>query len=437
MSITERLLHFIWQFQYFNKNELTTSEGEFVQVIMPGQYNNHQGPDFSNAKILIGNTTWAGTVELHIKTSDWKKHKHHEDKNYDNVILHVVWEDDGGRNAIAIGSADERRKNVPISVPVIELKSRVAKILLQRYEELMQSPAFIPCEKSIHSVRDITWKNWKERLLVERLLRKATIVENFLQQNNYHWEETFWWMLARNFGMKVNAEAFEDIARSIPLTILAKHKNQIHQLEALLLGQAGLLKENFEEDYPRLLQKEYQFLQSKYNLQPIQLPLFSLRMRPGNFPTIRLAELSMLVHESAHLFSKIKEADSAKEIKYFFEVTANDYWHYHYQFDETSTFKKKKIGETMIDNIIINTVAPVLFAYGNYLNENKYKDKALQCLEEIGAEKNLITKGFQQLHIENKNAWDSQALIELKNEYCIKKRCLECSVGNSILKQNN
>jgi len=439
LSVTERLLQFIWQFQYFNKNELTTAEGELVQVIMPGQYNNHQGPDFSNAKILIGNTTWAGTIELHIKTSDWNRHKHHEDKNYDNVILHVVWDDDGGRNPIATGSvpAKEKRNGVPLSVPVIELKSRVAKILLQRYEELMLSPAFIPCEKSIHSVRDITWKNWKERLLVERLLRKAAIVENFLQQNNYHWEETFWWMLARNFGMKINAEAFEAIARSIPLTVLAKHKNQIHQLEALLLGQGGLLKENFEEDYPKLLQKEYKFLQSKYNIQPVQLPLFSLRMRPGNFPTIRLAELAMLVHESAHLFSKIKEVASAKEIKRFFEVTANDYWHYHYQFDETSVFKKKKIGVAMIDNIIINTVAPVLFAYGNYLNENKYKDKALQCLEETAAEKNLITKGFKQLNVENKNAWDSQALIELKNEYCTKKRCLECSVGNAILKQTN
>ncbi|HKZ67732.1 MAG TPA: DUF2851 family protein [Chitinophagaceae bacterium] len=430
--MTERLLHFIWQFQYFNKNELTTSEGELVQVIMPGQYNNHQGPDFSDAKILINNTTWAGAIELHVKTSDWNKHKHHEDRNYNNVILHVVWEDDEGRNSIATGSvANENRKDVA----VIELKSRVAKILLQRYEELMQSPAFIPCEKSINTIRDITWKNWKERLLVERLLRKAAIVESFLQQNNYHWEETFWWMLARNFGMKVNAEAFEAIARSIPLTILAKHKNQIHQLEALLLGQGGLLNENFEEDYPKLLQKEYKFLQSKYNIQPIQLPLFSLRMRPGNFPTIRLAELAILVHESAHLFSKIKETVSAKEIKQFFEVTANDYWHYHYQFDETSTFKKKKTGASMIDNIVINTVAPVLFAYGSYHNENKYKDRALQCLEETAAEKNLITDGFKQLQIGNKNAWDSQALIELKNEYCTKKRCLECSVGNAILKQ--
>ena len=429
--MTERLLQFIWQFQYFNKNELTTAEGEAVQVIIPGQHNNNQGPDFSNAKILINNTTWAGTIELHIKTSDWGKHKHQEDKNYNNVILHVVWEDDESRNPIAIGSVPDEERNF---VPVLELKSRVSKLLLQRYEELMLSTAFIPCEKSIRSVRNITWHSWKERLLIERLLRKAAIVETYLQQNNYHWEETFWWILARNFGRKVNADAFEAIARSLPLAVLAKHKNQIHQLEALLLGQAGLLKESFEEDYPNLLQKEYKFLQSKYNLQPIQLPLFSLRMRPGNFPAIRLAELAMLVHDSAHIFSKIKEAASAKRIKQFFEVTANDYWHYHYQFDETSAFRKKKTGTSMIDNIIINTVAPVLFAYGNYHNENRYKDKALQCLEEITAEKNLITKGFEQLNIENKNGWDSQALIELKNEYCNNKRCLECSIGNSILK---
>lgn len=436
--MTERLLQFIWQFQYFNKNELTTAEGEVVQVIVPGQHNINQGPDFSNSKILIGNTTWAGTIELHIKTSDWIKHKHQKDKNYNNVILHVVWEDDGSRSGLQNSVPVQERNRVPLTdqpiVPVIELQSRVSKLLLQRYEELMLSTAFIPCEKSIHSVRDITWRSWKERLLIERLLRKAGIVETYLQQNNYHWEETFWWMLARNFGMKVNAEAFEAIARSIPLSILAKHKNQIHQLEALILGQAGLLKESFEEDYPKLLQKEYKFLQSKYNLQPIQLPLFSLRMRPGNFPAIRLAELAMLVNESAHLFSKIKEAVSAKEIKQFFEVTANDYWHYHYQFDEASAFRKKRTGTSMIDNIIINTVAPVLFAYGSYHTENKYKDKALQCLEEIAAEKNLITRGFEQLNIENKNAWDSQALIELKNEYCNKKRCLECSVGNSILK---
>ena len=424
--MTERLLQFIWQFQYFNKNELTTVTGETVRIIIPGQYNLNQGPDFSSAKIIVENTTWAGTIELHVKTSDWNKHKHQDDKNYGNVILHVVWEDDGN-------------KGLPggKSIPIVELKTKVPKILLQRYEELMLSQAFIPCEKNIYNVRDITWSSWKERLLAERLLRKAGLVEIYLQQNNYHWEETFWWMLAKNFGMKVNGEAFESVARSIPLTILAKHRNQIHQLEALLLGQAGLLKEDFKEDYPRLLQKEYKFLQNKYGIQPIQLPVFSLRMRPGNFPAIRLAELAMLVHESAHLFSKIKEAASAKEIKQFFEVTANDYWHYHYQFDETSAFKKKKTGTSMTDNIVINTVAPVLFSYGHYHNEQKYKDKAVQCLEHIGAEKNLITNGFKLLRIENKNARDSQALIELKNEYCSKKRCLECSIGNAVLKQTS
>ncbi len=422
MFINERLLQFIWQFQHFNKNELVTTDAEAVQVLNPGQYNTNQGPDFGNARIVIGDTTWAGTVELHIKTSDWKKHKHQDDKNYANVVLHVVWDD------------DEMPGSGSPSIPIIELKSRVAKILLQRYEELMNSTAFIPCEKNIAVVRDIIWQSWKERLLAERLLRKAGMVDFYLQNNSYHWEETFWWLLARNFGMKVNAEAFEAVARSIPLSILAKHKNQVHQLEALLLGQAGLLRQNFEEGYPILLQKEYTFLQKKYHLQPIKLPVFSLRMRPGNFPAVRFAELAMLVHESSHLFSRIKEAASAKEIRKFFLVTANDYWHYHYQFDENSAFKKKKTGTSTIDNIIINTVAPLLFAYGTYHNETSYKDKAIQCLEEVTAEQNLITKGFRKLNIENKNAWDSQALIELKNEYCNKKRCLECSAGNAILK---
>lgn len=435
--MTERLLQYIWQFQYFNKSELATTAGEIVQIIHPGQFNSDQGPDFSNAKIIIDKTTWAGTIELHLKSSDWNKHKHSGDRNYDNVILHVVWEDDGCRPESYRDVPASDRKEVAKSVPIIELKSRVAKILLQRYEELMHSTAFIPCEKTIATVRDITWKSWKERLLAERLLRKSAIAETFLQQNNYHWEETFWWLLARNFGMKVNADAFEAVARSIPLNILAKHKSQIHQLEAILMGQGGLLESKFEEDYPTLLQKEYRFLQNKYGLQPIKIPLYSLRMRPSNFPAIRLAELAMLVHESAHLFSKIKEAVSAAEIKKFFEVTANDYWHYHYQFDEASVFKRKKTGETIIDNIIINTVAPVLFAYGNYHHENKYKDKAIQCLEELMAERNLITKGFRELNVENKNARDSQALIELKNEYCNKKRCLECAIGNAILKQTS
>ena len=323
-GITERLLQFIWQFGYFNKNELTTIADEPLQIISSGQFNTNQGPDFLNAKIKIQKTTWVGNIELHLKTSDWKKHKHQNDKNYNNVILHVVWEND-----VVNGN----------SIPVLELKDKVSKILLQRYEELMNSTAFIPCEKSISTVRDITWKSWKERLLAERLIRKSKNVEDFLQQNNYHWEETFWWMLAKNFGMKINADAFEAIAKTISVNILAKHKTQIHQLEALLLGQAGLLEGKFSEDYPKLLQKEYKFLKEKYSLKKIHLPVHFLRMRPGNFPTIRLAQLAMLVQSSAHLFSKIKDANSVKQVKAWFDITANDYWHYHYRFDETSSFK--------------------------------------------------------------------------------------------------
>ena len=362
-----------------------------------------------------------------LKTSDWKKHNHQNDKNYQNVILHIVWEND-----------ETKIKN---PVPVLELKDRVSKILLSRYEELMNSKGFIPCERNISSVRDITWKVWKERLVAERLLRKSNTVECYLNENKFHWEETFWWLLARNFGFLVNADAFEQIARSISINILAKHKNQIHQVEALLFGQAGLLEENFSEDYPKLLQREYNFLKKKYRLSKIHQPVHFLRMRPCNFPTIRLAQLAVLITESSHLFSKIKEAASAADFKKWFNVTANDYWHYHYKFDEPSAFKKKKLGGAMINNIIINSVCPVLFAWGNYHQDDKYKNKALRWLEEVSPEKNSITKGFQQLGIvrkdsfgENKNACDSQALIELKNEYCIKKRCLECAVGNALLK---
>ena len=417
-GMSERLLQFIWQFQRFDKTELITSTAEAVQIVSSGQINMNQGPDFLDAKIRIGATTWAGNIELHLKTSDWKKHNHDNDENYRNVILHVVWEDDGLQNFI----------------PVLELKQRVPKILLERYENLMIAPGFVPCEKSIHLARDIVWKSWKERMLAERLLKKSRTVDNYLEQSGYHWEETFWWLIARNFGMKVNADAFELMARSIPVSILSRHKNQIQQLEALLMGQLNLLRGNFREGYPKMLRKEYKFYKKKYGLQPVPVVPFFLRMRPCNFPTIRLAQLAILVHESQHLFSTIKETSSVAEARKSFEVVANDYWHYHYRFDKESAFRPKKPGADMVDSIIINTVAPMLFAYGQYHKEEKYKQKALKWLEETSAESNSITKNFQRLGIKNKTAFDSQALIELKTEYCDNKRCLDCAIGNAILK---
>ena len=417
--MTERLLQYIWQFQYFNKTSLQTVEGETVEIVYQGSYNTNQGPDFFEAKLKIGNTLLIGNVELHCKTSEWNTHKHSADKNYANVIAHIVWENDC---------------TLPNNLPTIILQDRVSKILLKKYQKLLNTSSFIPCENSISTVPEITWLSWKERLLIERLEQKSTSANEYLSKNNYHWEETFWWMIAKNFGIKVNSEAFEKIAQSIPITVLAKHKNQLHQIEALLFGQAGLLDKDFEEDYPILLRKEYQFYKSKYNLQSTNANLFFLRMRPANFPTVRLAQLAMLIVHSVHLFSKIKEIEEVENVKKLLNVTANDYWHYHYNFDELSAYKIKNVGVQMINNLIINTVIPILFAYGHYTKEHHFKDKALRWLTQLTAEKNSRINGFLALQITIKNAFDSQSLLQLKNEYCSKKRCLECAVGNKLLK---
>ena len=416
--MNEKLFQYIWQFRHFNFNELVTVDNEPLQIIHPGVLNTNQGPDFLNAKIKIGNTIWAGSIELHLLSSDWKSHKHSDDKNYNNVILHVVWQDD---------------IDLKLAFPTLELQSKVSKLLLKKYNELMSTNTFIACQNNIHQIEPIIWNSWKDRLLAERLQDKAKRIFEYIQVNNTHWEEAFWWLLARNFGIKVNSDAFEKIARSISINILAKHKNQIHQTEALLFGQAGLLENNFTEAYPKMLQNEYLFYKNKYQLTPIQLPIHFLRMRPSNFPTIRLAQLAMLIHNSNHLFGQIRESNSLKEIKSLLNVTANDYWHYHYTFDDTSAFKEKNLGMQMINNILINTIVPVLFAYGQYHKEQQYKDKALLWMEEIAAEKNEITKGFTTLNIENNNALDSQALIQLKNMYCNQKRCLNCAVGNKLM----
>lgn len=420
--MTERLLQYIWQFQYFNNRNLQTSQGESLQIMYNGTYNTNQGPDFLNAKIKTGNTTWAGSIEMHINASDWKTHQHSTDKNYTNVILHVVWNN------------DDKELNLPF--PTLELQQHVSSLLINRYEELMQSAQFIPCQPHIKNIPELVLTSWKERLLVERLQKRSLYIENLLLKNNQHWEETFWWMLARNFGIKINSDSFERIAQSIPVNILAKHKNQIQQLEALLLGQAALLDKIFEDDYPNMLRQEYNFLQKKYGLRKAHAPLYFLRMRPANFPTVRLAQLAILIQQSHHLLSFIKEATSIKEVQALLDVTANDYWHYHYIFDEATLFKKKKLGNQMIQNICINTIIPFLYAYG-YLNGNdSYKLKALQWMDDLTAEKNAITKGFELMGLQNKSAYDSQALIQLKNEYCNYKHCLQCAVGNQLMKAN-
>ena len=418
--MTERLLQYIWQYQYFNPGQLVTTDEQQVQVIHPGIYNNNQGPDFLNARIKVGNTLWVGSIEIHIVSSDWQLHKHSADKNYGNVILHVVWKD---------------VPELPLPFPTLELQNRVSKILLKKFDGLMQASRFIPCENQIQQLDTLTISLWKERLLIERLQQRTLNIEKLLMQNKHHWEETFWWMLARNFGAKINSDAFERMAQSISLTILLKHKNSLYQIEALLMGQAGLLEKDFKADYPLMLQKEYRFLQKKYKLKKNHFPVYFLRMRPANFPTIRLAQLAALIHKSSQLFSEVREAEFFSDVTQLLSVTANDFWHDHYLFEASAVSKKKSLGKQMGQNIMINTVIPVIYAYGYFNNKEHYKIKALQWMEQLSAETNSITKGFELLGIENSTAFDSQALIQLKTEYCDKRRCLQCAIGNNILKE--
>jgi len=421
MNMTERLLQFIWQFQYFNRHQLCTTEGSALHIIHPGKYNTNQGPDFLEAAIKIDGITLAGNIELHVYSSDWNRHGHQQDTNYKNVILHVVWQHDMPGHSLF--------------VPVLVLENRIAAILLGQYNEWMQKPGFIACAGAIKEVNDLVWTAWTERLLAERMLRKSGYVLQLLETNKQHWEETCWQLLANNFGMRVNAGAFENIARSLPLSILARHKNQVAVLEAMLMGQAGLLDQPFTDDYALLLQREYRFHQHKYQLRKVSGNVFFLRMRPAAFPTIRLSQLAMLLHSSMHLFAAIKEISSLRELCMLLNVSANDYWHYHYRFDEPGGYQVKNLGSNMINSIIVNTVAPLLFACGLYHKEQSLKEKAIQWLTETDAEKNNITKGWHEIGIGAKNASHSQALLELKTRYCDEKRCLDCAVGNALLKQ--
>ena len=421
--MNERLLQFIWQFQYYHKQELATSQGEILVIEKPGTWNHHQGPDFSEAIIRIGSTKWVGNIELHLRSSDWFKHDHTVDSNYTNIILHVVWEEDAPVYDLN-GNA----------ITTLVLQNRISKLLLDRFREMMEATVSVPCHSFLPAISNLAWTAWKERLAAERLARKSANVLLLLKQSNYHWEEVFWWQLAANFGMKVNAALFEQVAKSIPVTLLSKHKNQVHQLEALLLGQANLLSGAYKDEYALLLQREYRFLQKKYRLVPANKQAAFLRMRPAAFPTIRLAQLAMLVNNADHLFSQAKEIKEVKKMLSLFMVTASDYWHNHYQFDEVTACKPKHLGKQMAENILINTVIPVLFAYGLFSKEEMYKDKAIHWLYQLAAEHNQLTGKWQQLGIAHKSALDSQALIELTNYYCTQKRCLDCAVGNKILK---
>jgi len=420
--ISEELLQFIWQYSLYNPVNLQTVTGEKITVIHPGRLNKNAGPDFDEARIRIGNTTLVGNIELHLKSSDWEKHRHQLDKNYQNIILHVVYEDD---------------KNDPSHhFAKLVLKSHIPHYVLAQYSGLLHTSNAIPCASQLRDVNELTKESQLNRMLAERWEEKLADWKELLQQSKGDWQKLFYWRLAANFGFKINASPFLLLAQSVPVNLFAKHKEKVLQIEAILFGQAGMLDGDFEDEYPRQLQYEYQHLKTKYQLQPIQKHQWKfLRLRPANFPTIRIAQFAALVHHSFHLFSQMMETKNVKEIRELLNVTASEYWDTHYRFDEPQNkSQKKKLGKTSVDNIIINTIAPIRFLFAHQQDNFSEQEKSLQLLTTVPAENNNIISLWNDNGWKADNAAESQSLLQLYNNYCRRKRCLECAIGLSIIK---
>jgi len=416
----ERLLQFIWQFQYFNKVELVSPEGEPIFIAHPGDHNKGQGPDFSNARIHIGQMLFIGDVELHLLASDWYRHGHHQDPLYKKVILHVVLNDDLPRKIDFIHT--------------IEIQSRIRRHMITQYSDWMSATSAIPCSGLLASISKLKLLSWFDRLGVERLEAKASSLIGMRHQPDGQWEEIFWRELAKAFGGKVNNQAFQEMAKRLPMRILKRHRHQIHQTEALIFGQAGLLDTQFHGHYPVMLQKEYAFLKKRYQLKANPFPILFHPMRPDNFPTVRLAQLAMLVHTQYDLPGTVLEEQRTAPLLACLHVTANDYWNNHYLFDEVSVFRPKKIGEAFSRQIIINVVAPFLYAIGSERESVSLKEKALQWMASLPAEDNHIVRQYTGYGCLPENALHSQALLQAYTGYCQVKKCLDCHIGTQLLR---
>lgn len=419
----EAILHYIWQSKLFYPHGLVTTDQEPVEIVNTGFRNTDAGPDFFNAKVKIGDTLWAGNVEIHVKSSDWYRHNHHTDKAYNSVVLHVVHEAD----------AEVRSEN----------GNRISQLILQypphierNYEELMRQHVPIPCASKLHDVPSIFIRSWESTLLAERLAQKTAAIEQMLHDTHQHWEECFYVTLARNFGFGTNSDAFEALARSLPLNVLARHKDNLMQIEALLFGQAGLLPPTPPDDYARQLTDEYTFLQHKYQLSSrLDASRWKLlRLRPTNFPHVRIAQFAALIHSSSKLFSKILEQPDIEQLQRLFACTPSDYWTRHYTFAGASGARRAKaLGLSSIRVILINTVAPCLFCYASHQGDQELKDRAVRLLEQLPPERNAVITLWSSLGIDCRSAYDTQALLQLKTHYCDRKDCIRCRIGHKVL----
>lgn len=425
--IPEEFLQYIWENRLFIDENLQTVKGERLEIINLGKRNTDSGPDFFNARIKIDDTIWVGNIEIHKNSGDWFRHNHQTDKAYSNVILHVVENYD-----------QPVMRSISEEIPTLILRYPVQ--LKTNYQNLLDAKTWIACQNQFHKINPILLQLGFNRLMIERLEDKTSEILTKLQSKNNDWNATFYQMLARMFGFKVNAVPFELLAKSLPLEILAKHKSSLFQLEALLFGNSGLLNDQLlGDDYYLNLRKEYSFLYKKYQLKGIESHLWKfMRLRPGNFPTIRISQFAALIHRSHGLFSKITEIENLEELRQLFKVEASEYWNSHYSFNKTTPRNGvKELGDSSINTLIINIVIPFLFVYGEKQNKEVLKNRSLEFLEQFPAEGNSIIERWEQLGVGARSAFESQALLQLKNRYCEPKKCLNCQIGVKLIKSSS
>lgn len=422
--IQEAFLHFVWQHQYFNKTDLKTQFGDSVSIKKTGTHNLLAGPDFKEAELVIGQIHWAGSVEIHIKSSDWYAHKHEGDPNYDNVILHLVYEHDRE----VIDTAGNK-------IPTVALKGLIKPKLQARYEAIIQEPVNIPCHSQLQHTKVITRLSMLERTLIQRLEKKSLAVNALLVENNFSWEETAYQWLFRGFGFKTNSDLMLTLAKSVPSKFLRKH-NQLLHYEALLFGASGLLNVDLKDDYPKALQKEYAYLKVKYNIQEmISYNQWNFSgVRPANFPTVRIAQLAALLHQFHNIFSFFTEFSDAKILMKNLMIEQSSYWKSHVVVDKESRMIVGPMTNAAKYSLLINTTAPLLVAFAKHQDKPEYLEKTLNLLMALPKEENKITKSWAAIGWNVSSAFDSQGLIELHNEFCLKKRCISCSIGAELVK---
>jgi len=419
----EQLLHYVWKHRLFHKN-LKTTDNTPIDILDVGTHNTDAGPDFFNAKIKIGENVWVGNIEIHRTSQDWFRHKHETNKAYNSVILHVV----ENINCEITNEANQK---------VLQCEIRYPQNIKENLEFLLNTDISIPCCNFLKEFPSVHLQAWINALLLERLERKSNDISSLLDRFNNSWTDVFYVILARSMGFGINSDAFQQLALSLPLNCILKQGDSSLQIEALLLGQAGLLDEITKSDnYTQQLQQEYTFLKNKYSLSPLNKQVFkALRMRPQSSPHIRIAQLASLLANIQGLYSKIISSKDIGQIRLLFHVNASEYWQTHYTLGEESIRKNKFIGDSSLDVMIINAVVPLLFSYGRKINDEAFTDKAIRYLETIKPESNSIIRQFTSYGIRVENAYHTQALIQLKREYCEKKKCLYCRIGYKLLSE--